>query len=169
MKARIVTTLLLLTIPVVPFDNNLFSHSIFYSSGCGGCEGAGLPPKPVTTCGTITGAGANEACGADGTGVEFDNATGVGGLSHPEFAAFSAAACESLSPPANIMPDRVPVKNVAIGTISSKNFWSIGEIAFNGCVTKINEYKTTNTIPNTVNDRQMPIKNFRRAINCSSV
>jgi hypothetical protein len=33
--------------------------------------------------------------------------------------------------------DSVPVKNVAIGIINSKNFWSIGEIAFSGCVTKI--------------------------------
>ena len=59
----------------------------------------------------------------------------TGGL----FAASNAFALRSLSPPANIIPDSVPVKNVAIGIINSKNFWSIGEIAFNGCVTKIIE------------------------------
>ena len=59
----------------------------------------------------------------------------VGGL----FAASNALALKSLSLPANIIPDKVPVKNVAIGIINSKNFWSIGEIAFNGCVTKIIE------------------------------
>jgi hypothetical protein len=37
-------------------------------------------------------------------------------------AACNAIFCASLSPPANIIPDNVPVKNVAIGTISSKNF-----------------------------------------------
>jgi hypothetical protein len=80
-----------------------------------------------------------------------------------------SASLSSLDVPANMMPDRVPVKNVAIGTINSKNFWSIGEIAFSGCVTKIKEYNTTNTIPNSVNVKQIPIKNFRRAISCSSV
>ena len=59
----------------------------------------------------------------------------TGGL----FAASNAFARNSLSLPANMIPDRVPVKNVAIGIINSKNFWSIGEIAFNGCVTKIIE------------------------------
>ena len=53
--------------------------------------------------------------------------TGVG-----LFAASNAFACKSLSPPANMIPDNVPVKNVAIGIIISKNFWSIGLIAFNG-------------------------------------
>ena len=53
--------------------------------------------------------------------------TGVGLV-----AASSAFACKSLSPPANMIPDSVPVKNVAIGIIISKNFWSIGLIAFNG-------------------------------------
>jgi hypothetical protein len=67
-------------------------------------------------------------------------AGGVAGLFvQPEVAACSAAFCASLSPPANMIPDRVPVKNVAIGIINSKNFWSIGLIAFNGCVTKIIE------------------------------
>ena len=94
---------------------------------------------------------------------------GVGGLSHPLFAASNACFCASGLLPASIMPDNVPVRNVAIGIISSKNLESIGLIAFNGCVTNIKEYSTTNTIPNNVNARQMPIKNFKRAINCSSV
>ena len=54
-------------------------------------------------------------------------------------AASNALALRSLSPPANMIPLSVPVKNVAIGIINSKNFWSIGLIAFNGCFTKINE------------------------------
>ena len=37
-------------------------------------------------------------------------------------AASRALALRSLSPPANIIPDNVPVKNVAIGIINSKNF-----------------------------------------------
>ena len=73
-------------------------------------------------------------------GVNVEGAFGggpetVGGL----FAASSAFYLRSLSLPASMMPDRVPVKKVAIGIINSKNFWSIGEIAFNGCVTKIIE------------------------------
>ena len=47
---------------------------------------------------------------------------GLGGLSQPLFAASSAFCCASGLLPANIIPDSVPVKNVAIGTISSKNF-----------------------------------------------
>ena len=104
--------------------------------------------------------GVKDVVGAFGGGPET-----TGGL----LAASSAFALKSLSLPANIIPDKVPVKNVAIGIINSKNFWSIGLMAFNGCVTKINEYSTTNTMPNNVNDRQMPIKNFSRAISCSSV
>ena len=95
-----------------------------------------MPPNPVTTCA----AGANVAALGVGVpnvalllGALVDGAFGggpetVGGL----FAASSAFALRSLSLPANIMPDRVPVKNVAIGIINSKNFWSIGLIAFNG-------------------------------------
>jgi hypothetical protein len=50
-------------------------------------------------------------------------ATGVGGLSHPLFAAANACFCASLSPGlANMIPLSVPVKNVAIGMINSKNF-----------------------------------------------
>jgi hypothetical protein len=101
-----------------------------------------------------------------------EGAVGVelGGLDHPALAAVNACFCASLSPGlANMIPLSVPVKNVAIGIINSKNFWSIGLIALSGCVTNIKEYRTTNTIPNNVNDRQMPIKNFSRAISCSSV
>ena len=63
----------------------------------------------------------------DTLGVDGGGETGVG-----LFAASNAFACKSLSPPANMIPDKVPVKNVAIGIIISKNFWSIGLIAFNG-------------------------------------
>ena len=62
----------------------------------------------------------------DGAGVGAGD-TGVGLL-----AASSAFPLRSLSLPANMIPDSVPVKNVAIGIINSKNFWSIGEIAFKG-------------------------------------
>ena len=31
--------------------NKFFNQIIYYNSGCGGCIGIGLPPKPVTTCG----------------------------------------------------------------------------------------------------------------------
>ena len=102
--------------------------------------------------------------GALGVGL-----VGVGGILQPLFAASNAARCASLSPFDNIIPDNVPVKNVAIGIINSKNFWSIGLMALSGCVTNIKEYNTTNTIPVNVNAKQIPIKNFNRAINCSSV
>ena len=68
-------------------------------------------------------------------GSLFGGAETTGGL----FAASNAFPLRSLSLPANMIPDRVPVKNVAIGIINSKNFWSIGEIAFNGCVTNMIE------------------------------
>ena len=84
-------------------------------------------------------------------------------------AAAKAIFCASLSFPANIIPDNVPVRNVAIGTINSKNFWSIGDIAFSGCVTKMIEYKTTKTIPVNVNARHIPIKNLKRDISSASV
>ena len=70
----------------------------------------------------------------DTLGVDGGGETGV-----CLFAASNAFACKSLSPPANMIPDNVPVKNVAIGIIISKNFWSIGLIAFNGCVIKMIE------------------------------
>ena len=79
--------------------------------------------------------------GADEKVVEPDDDSVFGG---PEttgglFAASNAFARNSLSLPANMIPLSVPVKNVAIGIINSKNFWSIGEIAFNGCVTNMIE------------------------------
>lgn len=52
----------------------------------------------------------------DGEGV------GVLGAGDPLLAASNALALRSLSPPASIIPDSVPVKKVAIGMISSKNF-----------------------------------------------
>ena len=84
-------------------------------------------PNEFETAGEKLGAGEKE----DGLVVSFF-CIGVGGLSHPLLAACSAAFCASLSLPASMIPDRVPVKNVAIGIINSKNFWSIGLIAFKG-------------------------------------
>ena len=99
-----------------------------------------MPPKPVVGAGVVSKLEPNGfAAGAEKPVVEgmldvrdagsFFGAgeTGVGLL-----AASSAFPLRSLSLPANIMPDSVPVKNVAIGIINSKNFWSIGEIAFSG-------------------------------------
>ena len=102
-----------------------------------------MPPKPVAGAGVVSklepnppvvGAGAGKP-DVEGMLDEKDAAgslfgageTGVGLL-----AASSAFPLRSLSLPANIIPDSVPVKNVAIGIINSKNFWSIGEIAFSG-------------------------------------
>lgn len=52
-----------------------------------------------------------------------DEGLGVDGLGEPPLlAASNAFILASLSPPANIMPLNVPVKNVAIGIINSKNF-----------------------------------------------
>ena len=100
-----------------------------------------MPPKPTAGDGVVSKLEPNPlAAGAGKLGVEGKldekdelvslfgaGETGVGLL-----AASSAFPLRSLSLPANIMPDRVPVKNVAIGIINSKNFWSIGEIAFSG-------------------------------------
>lgn len=129
---------------------------MFYSNSCsstfdatglggGGIVGLGIAGEP-TEPGEL---------GGDG---------GTPGLFTPD-AASIALPLKSLSVPANIMPDNVPVRNVAIGMINSKNLLSIGAIAFIGCVTKISEYNTTNTIPTSVNARQIPIKNFNLAIN----
>ena len=91
---------------------------------------------------------ANDALGADGVNAPADGAAGLlklklvppmfadaenppppsdgvlgAGLGEPPLlAAFSASILASLSLPASIIPERVPVKNVAIGMISSKNF-----------------------------------------------
>ena len=68
--------------------------------------------------------------------VEGVDGEGVVGL----VAASIAFIFASLSPlSANIIPDKIPVRKVEIGTSISKNFWSMGEIAFKGCVTKIME------------------------------
>ena len=103
-----------------------------------------MPPKPATGVGVaskpepnpLVGVGAEklDAAGTLDEKVELEDEAGAGagetgvGL----LAASSAFPLRSLSLPANIMPDNVPVKNVAIGIINSKNFWSIGDIAFNG-------------------------------------
>ena len=84
-------------------------------------------------------------------------------------AASRALAFKSLSLPASMIPESVPVRNVAMGMISSKNFWSMGLMALSGCVTNMIEYSTTNTMPTKVKARQMPMKNLSRAMSCSSV
>ncbi|MGA0108759.1 MAG: hypothetical protein ACO3IA_06400, partial [Candidatus Nanopelagicales bacterium] len=67
--------------------------------------------------GTGAGVGSNDPTGSDffNTGADEE---GVGG----RVAASKAFICASLSLPASIIPDNVPVRNVAIGIISSKNF-----------------------------------------------
>ena len=112
------------------------------SAGTGGNQSGagGAGTSSYSSWGSATGTGQNVSgtyfyAGGGGGG----GAGGVGGLSQPLFAAANACFCASGSLPASIMPDKVPVKKVAIGIINSKNFWSIGEIAFSGCVTKIIE------------------------------
>jgi len=74
-------------------------------------------------------------CPKDGVDPEGAGETGVGLV-----AASIAFILASLSPlSANIIPERIPVKNVEIGINISKNFWSIGDIALSGCVTNIIE------------------------------
>ena len=51
-----------------------------------------------------------------------DGVLGVGLGAPPLLAAFRASILASLSLPASMIPDSVPVKNVAIGMINSKNF-----------------------------------------------
>ena len=84
------------------------------------------------------GAGMGAGMGAGGLGD-----TGAGELVTGGGADFVAASMalprRSLSSPASMMPDNVPVKNVAIGMINSKNLLSTGLMPFMGCVTKINE------------------------------
>jgi hypothetical protein len=115
-----------------------------YNSGCSGWTGIGLPVLLV-----IGAAGADPkglaAAGADSNVVEavgalklafnppklaeaekplLGNGEGLPllGGGADLLAASNALALKSLSPPANIIPDNVPVKNVAIGMINSKNF-----------------------------------------------
>lgn len=119
-----------------------------------------------TPGGTLIGGGGGVKEGLAGllgneeVGVGFGD-TGAGLVAASR--AFILASLSSL--PANIIPDRIPVKNVEIGISISKNFWSIGDIALRGCVTNIIEYNTTNTIPVSVSVKHTPIKNLRRAIN----
>ena len=94
-----------------------------------------MPLKPATGLGAGSGVGAG--VGANTVGVvnplcDMFGVVGAGETGVGLFAASKAFAFKSLSPPANIIPDNVPVKNVAIVIIISKNFWSIGLIAFNG-------------------------------------
>ena len=113
------------------------------SSGCGGCSGAGFPLKE------FIGAGPNDGAAAGVPNGEL-SALGAADLLNPKFigaggaeggggllAASNALARRSLSSPANMMPDRVPVKNVAMGMINSKNLLSTGLIPFMGCVTNM--------------------------------
>jgi len=148
----------------------------YHNSGSNAGGGAALPPKPVTTGAGAENVGAGEpngfavgVTGANGFGADVLGVFGAGLTGVGLVAASSAFILASLSFPANIIPDNVPVKNVAIGIINSKNFWSIGEMALRGCVTKMIEYKTTNTIPVNVKARQIPMKKRRRAISWSSV
>ena len=102
-----------------------------------------MPPKPVITgaekalgvgatgavnADGIVGAGVN-GLGADTLGVAVGLGLTVVGLVAASIA-FMRASLSSLL--ANMMPESVPVKKVAIGIINSKNFWSIGDIAFSG-------------------------------------
>jgi hypothetical protein len=100
-----------------------------------------LPPKPVAGVGIelkvepsgfVVGAGKLDVVDKLGVKDEPVSLFGAGETGVGLVAASIALPLRSLSLPANIMPDKVPVKNVAIGIINSKNFWSIGEIAFSG-------------------------------------
>ena len=102
-----------------------------------------MPPNPDVGAGVVSklepnppvvGAEKLDAAGMLDKKVELEDGagTGAGETGVGLLAASSAFPLRSLSLPANIIPDNVPVKNVAIGIINSKNFWSIGDIAFNG-------------------------------------
>jgi hypothetical protein len=56
-----------------------------------------------------------------------------------------------------------------MGMISSKNLLSTGLMALSGCVTKMIEYSTTNTMPIKVRAKQIPMKNLSRTMSSSSV
>ena len=140
----------------------------------GGSPASNSTPISLITAGfggipALTGRGGMdgiEPIGGRDVGAGADGGAGGGAL----FVLASIAALRSsLSSPANMIPDRVPVKNVAIGIINSKNLLSTGDIPFIGCVTKISEYRTTNTMPNNVKPRIQPIKNFKRALSSSVV
>jgi hypothetical protein len=60
--------------------------------------------------------------GVNGLGADTLDVVGEGLTVVGLVAASSAFIRASLSLPANMIPERVPVKNVAIGIINSKNF-----------------------------------------------
>ena len=133
-----------------------------------------MPPNPVTTAGALSKGFENPVDPNPDVGIEKLDVDGAGGGGGGEtggglFAASNAFALNSLSSPANMIPDNVPVKNVAIGIINSKNLLSTGLIPFIGCVTKIRLYRTTKTIPKSVKPKMMPIKNFNLEFNSSVV
>jgi hypothetical protein len=105
--------------------------------------------------------------GGGGGGGAGGGAAGLGTADNP--LADIPAIAASLPVPASIIPDNVPVKNVAIGIISSKNLESIGDIIPKGCGTNIILYRTTKTIPVNVIARHIPIKNLSLTINSSEV
>ena len=93
----------------------------YYNSGSKAGGGAALPPKPVATGapkGLAAGAGEN---GFGAEKLDVIGVTGAGLTGVVLLANSNAFICASLSPPANMIPDNVPVKNVAIGIINSKN------------------------------------------------
>jgi hypothetical protein len=71
--------------------------------------------------------------------------------------------------PANMMPDSVPVKKVAMGMINSKNLLSTGLMALSGWVTNMMLYSTVNTMPTKVTAKHPPMNTLRRIINSSSL
>ena len=123
------------------------------TGGTGGLGGDAIEPNPPAP-------GVLAAVGMELTGRACGTAPA---------AASRALALRSLSLPASMIPESVPVRNVAMGMINSKNFWSMGLMALSGCVTNMIEYSTTNTMPTKVSARQMPMKNLSRAMSCSSV
>ena len=104
----------------------------------GGGGGGGIPGMPGGGGGNpgapIMGRGGTGAPDAPGKG----GMLGLAGVLAPA-AASMALAFKSLSLPASMMPLKMPVRNVDMGTSISKNFWSIGEMALSGCVTNMIE------------------------------
>lgn len=96
--------------------------------GIPGMPGGGRPGAP------IMGRGGTGAPGAPGKG----GMLGLAGVLAPA-AASMALAFNSLSLPASMMPLKIPVRKVLMGTSISKNFWSMGEMALSGCVTNMIE------------------------------
>ena len=96
--------------------------------GIPGMPGGGRPGAP------IMGRGGTGAPGAPDKG----GMLGLAGVLAPE-AASMALAFKSLSFPASMIPLKIPVRNVLMGTSISKNFWSMGEMALSGWVTNMME------------------------------